>query len=161
MFPINRPKFRHYGKHENLRVLNVIFFFSISLFCCYSDHSISTRVERLDEAIMEASRALRGEPSGLWQYSETSCWMRETRRDNYILKYTIIHYYELRLRLLLLLLLFNNIIYVHDVQYICVCSRRIETSNNFVYARTWRRTKIVYITSSNHIFLYINNVYVT
>lgn len=31
----------------------------------YSDHSISTRVERLDEAIMEASRALQGESSGL------------------------------------------------------------------------------------------------
>lgn len=51
----------------------------------HSDHSISTRVERLDEAIMEASRSL-GEPSGLWQYSETSCWVRETRH-NYILLY--------------------------------------------------------------------------
>jgi len=57
----------------------------------YSDHSISTRVERLDEAIMEASRALHGEPSGLWQYSETSCWVRVPRRKLNIQRIMIQH----------------------------------------------------------------------
>jgi len=68
----------------------------------YSDHSISTRVERLDEAIMEASRALQGEPSGLWQYSETSCWVRVPRRKLHIQCIIIQH---------------NNIMYT----YYCDC----------------------------------------
>lgn len=100
---------------------------------CYSDHSISTRVERLDEAIMEASRALHGEPSGLWQYSETSCWVRVIRRQlhNNNIQRTIIiiiillyTYYLLLLKLLLSL--YNDIMLSYRVIVIqrCGCATR-------------------------------------
>jgi len=38
---------------------------------------------------MEASRALQGEPSGLWQYSETSCWVRVIRRKLHDIQHNI------------------------------------------------------------------------